>query len=892
MEDYSKLNLSKIKKYQENVENFLNKRRVGSGKEIKYTHVAMGEKFVGKFDLNENDNNEFIKIYSEAVQYGVVFGIAEKPKEYGPLLIDIDLVKPFESFITDTRLYTKNMMKKVVKVYKTAAKEYLKLDSKDLEASIFEKPAPTIKEKQTVKDGFHVIFPNIIAHYKLRYLIRDKVVNILKDSELFDGYDVEKVIDKAVVHTNNWLLPGSRKKDGQLYELTIAYDENNERININHLLKDKHKMINIYKIQDEIYCKENKTDFIDGVTFDVIENEFSNLGSKPKQEVKVEKSENNDEKVEICLKCIDTYDDYSNWTQVGMILKNIDTSLLDHWLEWSSQSKKYKKDENIQKWDTFKIDGGLNMGSLIFMAKECNLELYNELMKELKPPKLEINIYDLNTTEIANHFKLKFSHKFISQNEELYCFNGVYWHKENKSLCTLNNFIGDEYFNYLYKIVSDEEAFKLKDKNINSTEMIEKFNKIRAYLSNLKNFDKRQKYINDILLKLNNDEIQFDNNPYLFAFTNKIYDLQKHQFIEPSAHQYISMTTGYKWIESDDKNKIDEINKLLNTIFPDDDIKKLYLTILSTGLDGIPLEKFIIANGSGGNGKGLLNEFVFSMLGKYSYILPSAILLNNLKSGVNVEVASMDKKRLIIAREPDSKYKINTSTIKEITGGEEINARSIYSSKTDTNLYLTFIMECNDKPKLDEVNDALARRILDVPFKNKFVDKKTYDELDEDDKKSTFLINSEYKSKQFKEEYRQALFLILCGYHKEFINNQRQLPVCNEIFKRNQDYLQNSDEFSSWFNEHYEKSDNKKDVIKLKFIYDQFKISNYFSNLSKQQKRELNYKAFVDKFEQNLFLRKYVKTNKDKIKIITNYKIITISDDDDDDEDKTTSLDI
>ena len=39
------------------------------------------------------------------------------------------------------------------------------------------------------------------------------------------------------------------------------------------------------------------------------------------------------------------------------------------------------------------------------------------------------------------------------------------------------------------------------------------------------------------------------------------------------------------------------------------EIKKLYLTILSTGLDGLQLEKFVLANGGGGNGKGLLNEF-------------------------------------------------------------------------------------------------------------------------------------------------------------------------------------------------------------------------------------------------------------------------------------------
>ena len=387
------------------------------------------------------------------------------------------------------------------------------------------------------------------------------------------------------------------------------------------------------------------------------------MGDRPAKVIN-KHSNNNDvdiKHIEICLKCIDTYNDYSSWVEVGMILKNI-TNDIKLFLDWASQSSKYDEDENINKFNSFKIEGGLNMGSLVHMAKQNNLELYNELMKELKPQKLEIDLYNLNTTEIANHFKLKFSHKFIYQKEQLYCYNGIYWKMENKkSMCSLNNFIGDEYFNYLYKLVSNEEASKLKDKNVNSTDVIEKFNKIRGYLTNLKNFDKRQKYINDILLKLNNDDIEFDKNPYLFAFENKIYDLEKHEFIEPSADQYISLTTGYYW---DDKAPIDKslVHKIIDTIFPDPDIKKLYLPILSSGLNGKPLEKFIIANGSGGNGKGLLNEFVFSVLGNYSYILPSTILLNPLKcNGANVEISAMNKKRLIIAREPDSKFKINTS---------------------------------------------------------------------------------------------------------------------------------------------------------------------------------------------------------------------------------------
>ena len=45
---------------------------------------------------------------------------------------------------------------------------------------------------------------------------------------------------------------------------------------------------------------------------------------------------------------------------------------------------------------------------------------------------------------------------------------------------------------------------------------------------------------------------------------------------------------------------------------------------------------------------------------------------------------------------------------------------------------------------------------MDIPFKNKFVDKDIYDELDEKDKKTTFLVNKDYKTVEFKDKYKYA----------------------------------------------------------------------------------------------------------------------------------------
>jgi phage/plasmid-associated DNA primase len=285
---------------------------------------------------------------------------------------------------------------------------------------------------------------------------------------------------------------------------------------------------------------------------------------------------------------------------------------------------------------------------------------------------------------------------------------------------------------------------------------------------------------------------------------------------------------------------------------------------LSTGLQGQTLEKFIVANGSGGNGKGVINELALSTFGNYGYVLPSNVLLNPLKTGSNPEVANLKYKRLVIAREPDSQFKINCSTIKELTGGNALNARQNYSNDTETILQLTLILECNEKPKLNEVNDAIFRRIIDIPFVSSFVDKQTYDKLD--NKTNVYVKNDYYKTNEFKNKYKQALFRLIAKHKFENI-----LP--QQIIKRNLEYMQNSDIIFEFIDELAVKTDNKKDSIKMCLLYDAFKESQFYENLTKIEKKNYTYKQFNLQISSNLFFKKYVNTDKSNVMILSYHQL-------------------
>ena len=389
------------------------------------------------------------------------------------------------------------------------------------------------------------------------------------------------------------------------------------------------------------------------------------------------------------------------------------------------------------------------------VTADTNRKLDDVLLNSLKSGEV------LSTSRLGKHFAFLYKHKnFLYVNESLYYFNGVFWVKDNKKMCNINLFIANDYYEVLCKTISKFTEKALQDKN---NEAIKLINEQQQIILKLADHKKRENFIKDIICYLVDNEIVFDNKPDLFAFKNKIYDLKTHSLIDGSPEQYITLHTGYDYDEKYDINKKvqEELDALLDTIFPDKSVKDFYLSCLSLGLVGVNKEKFIIANGSGGNGKGLLNELAGLTFGGYSYVMPSNILLNPLKLGSNPEIANMEGKRIVFAREPDARQQLCSATIKELVGGSEINARLNHSNECKITLKIILFLETNNTPGIDEVGDAIIRRLHDVLFGSTFIDAQEYEKLTPEQRKNVFIKNIKYKSNDWKDSNKQALFNIL-----------------------------------------------------------------------------------------------------------------------------------
>jgi len=540
-----------------------------------------------------------------------------------------------------------------------------------------------------------------------------------------------------------------------------------------------------------------------------------------------------------CYKPI-RFENYEYWMQVGMAIKN---TILDYdqalqlYIYFSSKGNNYKGENDIiKKFNSYKIlVNGYTAKTLFQMAYEDNKQNTQTIFSN--------NKLQFEPTEFCKYIKLLVGRYYFykvdnNKDYKLYCYNGKYWINDDvqfkKFISTdLYEFLKDILVNVYWYIERDVQTYKNK---LDKLKTIKYKNEI---IETYKEYNAR-------------NDITFDDKWWLVGFNNTVYDLKECKFREYEPEDYITITTGYDWREPTDC-EIDTVNNLINQIMPIEAERELFLQILASGLDGRCYENFIVFNGGGGNGKGLINDLMLCCIGNYGMIGNNNLLFEASKMGSNPEKANMHKKRYVVFREPPENKKFENSVIKEITGGGYISARGHYESHTQKELNNTTICECNQKPLFkDTITNGDIRRIIDIYFMSSFTKDITL--IDEDN--HIYLANSDYKTKEFREQHKYALFKILTNYHKKLTREcHNNFVIPQSVAKRTQEYLEQSCDVVGWFKEFYtEEADS---YIKIGDIYNEFRKSEFYINLNKTNKEKYTKHKFFDYMKTNIFFKRY-----------------------------------
>ena len=131
-------------------------------------------------------------------------------------------------------------------------------------------------------------------------------------------------------------------------------------------------------------------------------------------------------------------------------------------------------------------------------------------------------------------------------------------------------------------------------------------------------------------------------------------------------------------------------------------------------------------NVGGANGKTTIFVMFKQAFGAY-FVKCSSGLLNpasfSSPSGPNEELMSARGKRVVLFSEPSSKLKLSSSTIKELTGGDEQSTRALYGKKVVFVINGVVHVLCNRIPEFDDMDEGGTQRRLRVAsYGSTFVD--------------------------------------------------------------------------------------------------------------------------------------------------------------------------
>ena len=316
------------------------------------------------------------------------------------------------------------------------------------------------------------------------------------------------------------------------------------------------------------------------------------------------------------------------------------------------------------------------------------------------------------------------------------------------------------------------------------------------------------------------DKLDGDNN--LIAFNNGyLYDIVKNEYREIMASDYISRTMNIKHNDKINDAKVEEVHKLLLSIFEDEEIINHWLKIHGISLFTNKREKLYILTGKGGNGKSLLMDLLHDCIGDYFYQSQSNFFTSKKQSnGVNSTLAKCKGVRILSVSEPQSEsmneVSLNGEAVKETTGRDEISTRDLYKSEFSYIPQFSCFLLCNDLPSIKKLDNGIIRRLEIVNYPLNFVDE---DKMQHDNDR---LINVDLKDQLKADEgLKQAFMHLLFKTACENMNTNIVIPEkCRALVS---EYIEDNNPVFLFLSQYCEITNNDKDRVKRSEFHNMFK---------------------------------------------------------------------
>jgi P4 family phage/plasmid primase-like protien len=441
---------------------------------------------------------------------------------------------------------------------------------------------------------------------------------------------------------------------------------------------------------------------------------------------------------------------YNKWIRVGWALKNTHEKLFLTWLKFSSQSETFNFSQSqvsqlYALWKNFDVKNSdcLTNRSIMFWAKTDNYCEYDKIRKETISYYIDQTLQTMILKDKVAEFDLAvvlyqlFKDQFVCvsiKNNEWYEYKNHKWN-EIDSGSTLRLLISKKMHDIYCK--KSQELIETMIKKENNDENTENLKTRSLKLGDICILLKTTSWKNNIMKEAKelfydkNFMTKLDANPYLMCFNNYVIDFKSKIHRKGKPDDYISKCTNIDYIPyanlSDNANYslIQEINKFIDELFPDKELRRYMWEHLASILIGKnDNQTFNIYTGSGCNGKSKLVELMSRCLGDYKATVPITLITQSRNSigSTSSEVVALMGVRYAVMQEPSKGDVINEGIMKEITGGDPIQARALFKDSVTFTPQFKLVVCTNVLFDINTNDDGTWRRIRICDFMSKFTD--------------------------------------------------------------------------------------------------------------------------------------------------------------------------
>jgi len=535
--------------------------------------------------------------------------------------------------------------------------------------------------------------------------------------------------------------------------------------------------------------------------------------------------------------------------EVAFALKYTDERLFLSWVMLRSKASDFDYDTipglyiDWIKYFKCKKSNPLTNRSIIYWAKKYNPEEYEKIKMNTIEHFMDEAVETETEYDLAQVLKQIFKDKYVCVNLDRkgtwYVFKNHRWVMD-KGLSLRRCISTTMYDLFVRKL----ENFLNKFNNKEITEENNKYLGVKSKTlysikAKLKKTNDKNNIMREAAELFYDDKFirNMDQNKNLMCFNNGVVDFENKVFRDGIPEDYITKSTKIDYVEYDQSNndvvKIGtNIRKFIEKIFPIPDLNRYMWDHLSACLIGSNKNQtFNIYHGSGSNGKSIIADFMSMALGEYKGTVPITLVTERRGNigGTSDEVIKLKGVRYAVMQEPSKGVKLNEGVMKELTGGDPIQARGLYCESEVFEPQFSLVVCTNNLFEMNSNDDGTWRRIRKCDFVSKFVDQG-----------ETHTDDTEYiyeKDKDLKEKLPDWAPVFAGMLVKRAFETNGIVKDCKIVMEASNKYREKQDHINAFISERIIATDNTNDHITKKDLIREFKL--WFSDEQGSTERKM-----------------------------------------------------